>query len=222
MSGQPTPSSPVPNPDLRALLRAHATDIFQTLNCHKVGKVISFDAATQTISASIQGLYVFVDWTQNPPAPVPKPYPVLSNVPVFINSGGAGSITFPIAVGDPCLILFNDRDIDNWFSSGGAAAPNTPRCHDLSDGMALVGFRSMVQALTAYSTTDAQIRLGTSIISVGSKISIANSAGSFINAMDAFLTACIGWVNTGGSTPNPATVTALMAAKTEFDAIFKT
>ena len=42
---------------------------------------------------------------------------------------------------DACLVIFSDVDSDNWFETGEASAPNSPRRHSLSDGFAFVGFR---------------------------------------------------------------------------------
>jgi hypothetical protein len=47
----------------------------------------------------------------------------------------------PIQSGDTCLVLFCDRDLDNWFESGQITTLNSNRVHDLSDGVALVGIR---------------------------------------------------------------------------------
>ena len=63
------------------------------------------------------------------------PYPVLTDVPVFM------PIPYEINPGDACLVIFSDVDIDNWFETGEASAPNSPRRHSLSDGFAFVGFR---------------------------------------------------------------------------------
>ena len=62
-------------------------------------------------------------------------YPILTDVPVFM------PVSFEIHPGDACLVIFSDVDIDNWFETGEASAPNSPRRHSLSDGFAFVGFR---------------------------------------------------------------------------------
>ena len=97
--------------------------IFHSLHCALPGNIVSFDPETQT--ASIQ--------------PAVKlgslPYPVLTDVPVFM------PIPFEVNPGDACLVIFSDVDIDNWFETGETTAPNSPRLHSLSDGFAFVGFR---------------------------------------------------------------------------------
>ena len=43
------------------------------------------------------------------------------------------------AVGDPCLLIFCDFCLDGWLESGQPVVPPSPRMHDLSDAIALVG-----------------------------------------------------------------------------------
>ena len=102
---------------------AFKQEIFHSLHCALPGNILSFDPETQT--ASIQ--------------PAVKlgslPYPILTDVPVFM------PIPFEINPGDACLVVFSDVDIDRWFETGEASAPNSPRRHSLSDGFAFVGFK---------------------------------------------------------------------------------
>lgn len=48
--------------------------------------------------------------------------PVIPSVPVLWPSGGGCSLTLPLAVGDHVQILFNQRDLDHYRSSGGRLA----------------------------------------------------------------------------------------------------
>ena len=83
---------------------AFKQEIFHSLHCALPGNVVSFDPDTQT--ASIQ--------------PAVKlgslPYPVLTDVPVFM------PVPFEINPGDACLVIFSDVDIDNWFAEFAAEA----------------------------------------------------------------------------------------------------
>lgn len=76
-------------------------------------------------------------------------------------------MTFPAVAGDPCLVLFCDRDIDNWFIG---QSPNTPpateRIHDLSDGIALVGIRRQGNFFQDYNTTDGELSYGEAKVKV--------------------------------------------------------
>lgn len=192
-----TPVTPlVVSPDLRSTLNAFKAEVFYDLNCHQLGEIVSFDPATQT--ASIQ---LTVDIQTNDSV---YRYPVLTNCPVFVLSGGNGCITMPVAEGDTCLVLFNDRDIDNWYTTGNEAVPNSPRTHDLSDGLALVGFRNLSNKIFGYDPTELQIRNGTGKIAITAdtgKVKMSNDVGSLLNAMNKIILAltALNTVKSGGS-----------------------
>ncbi len=121
-------------------------DITRTMNCVKIGSIQSFDRTKKTAQVQILFKRVLNDGTQ-------ADYPILVDCPVFTLQGGGGAIQFPIAAGDNCLILFSDRNLDAWFSNGTASAPFDARCHDLSDGLCLVGINSLGSSLDAYQAS---------------------------------------------------------------------
>jgi hypothetical protein len=130
------------NPDLLDVLNAHADDIKRNLNCVKIGKINSFDQTKKTAKIQITFKRVLPDKIVS--------YPLLVDCPVFTLQGGGGALQMPIAAGDPCIVLFSDRNIDNWFLNGAEAAPANMRCHDLSDGIALVGINPLNSDLPNY------------------------------------------------------------------------
>lgn len=77
-------------------------------------------------------------------------YPTLVMCPVITLFGGVDFLSLPIKPGDNCVVLFNDRELDNWLYSGDGQAPTTPRLHDLSDGIAIVGIRSLTNSIASY------------------------------------------------------------------------
>lgn len=83
--------------------------------------------------------------------------PLLVDVPVHFPRGGNCTLTFPVAPGDECLVVFAARCIDSWWQSGGVQVPMEPRMHDLSDGFAFVGFFSQATKIPV-STVSAQLR----------------------------------------------------------------
>jgi len=93
--------------------------------------------------------------------------PVLVDVPVVFPGGGGVVVTFPIAAGDECLVVFASRCIDAWWQSGGVQEALEARMHDLSDGFAIVGPRSQARKLEDVSTDEAQVRndAGTMVLS---------------------------------------------------------
>lgn len=186
MSTRPT-NSPVQEPDLNALLLQLRQEIFFSLNCHQVGRIVRFNAQSQTAEIQLSVLRVVGERTIT--------YPVLVDCPVFVHSGGDSCITIPIEPGDSCLVLFNDRNIDSWFSTGNEVAPNTRRAHDLSDGMALVGFRNLANRVSGYSMDSVDIRAGSK------RVSISNSGASLKGIVDAIYTALMA-LNSAKSGPD--------------------
>ena len=145
--------------DLTTLINCLREVIFSSLNCHKVGKIVSFDADNQTAQAemlvqkSVNGQII--------------EYPVLVDCPVFVISGGKACITLPVTAGDSCLVLFNDEDMDNWFATGSKQEANTNRHHSFTDALIMVGFRHQANKIANYSATNMQLRMGSIMVDIG-------------------------------------------------------
>lgn len=208
-------SSPTPLKDLRSLFDQLKQELSYSLNAHHLGKIVAFNAAKGTATVQL------VTLRQQGDSQVQ--YPLLTDCPVLIYQGGAAALTMPVTPGDHCLVLFHDRDMDNWFVSGGVTPANTPRSHDLSDGLVIVGFRPAADPRTPTpSTTDAELEMGGAKVAVGGgKVGIGNNSGQLLTALTDLCTALTSWVDTAGHTPNPATVTAINAAKAKVQAILK-
>jgi hypothetical protein len=91
-----------------------------------------------------------------------KPLPLLTHVPVMVPSAGGYSLTFPIKAGDECMVVFQDTPVAMWFQNGASlnalVKPYSQRRHHLSDAIAIFGLRSTPHAISAWSTTSAQLR----------------------------------------------------------------
>ncbi len=205
---------PISLPDLRALLGQLKTDIFTTFNCHQLGTIQSFNASKQTATVSVNLLRMVPDLNVTPTVYRNISYPLLVDVPVFINSGGSGYLTLPIAAGDTCLVLFNDRDIDTWFSTGSIAEPNSQRCHDLSDGLALVGFRSLANALQGFDTDNAVLAFEGGKIKVADKLDFVGQLSTMRAVMGTIYAALID-LNTKKT--GASAITTINAFQTEYN-----
>lgn len=64
-------------------------------------------------------------------------YPVFTKVPPLFNYGGVNYHAFPLAVGDYCLLLVNERAFDNWYEGLDNNSPLEYRMFDYSDSFAL-------------------------------------------------------------------------------------
>lgn len=118
------------------------------INCTKIGIIRAFDPATQR--ASVEIAYKQVKDVQEDGTRILQEYPLLRELPVVVLFGGVDILSLPIAVGDNCLVFFNDSDIDQWAVNGNGGSPTTSRMHDLSDGFALVGVRPLSNAISNY------------------------------------------------------------------------
>lgn len=101
----------------------------------------------------------------------PTTLPILDDVPFIIPRAGGFSLTLPIAIGDECLVVFQDMAIDNWWQSGGVQPQPDGKLyrHDIGDAIAIFGVTNKKRALPNYSTLSAQLRSddGTLIYDVG-------------------------------------------------------
>lgn len=84
--------------------------------------------------------------------------PLLLDCPVVPMRGGGCTLTFPIAEGDECLVIFASRCIDAWWTAGGTQVQSEFRMHDLSDGFAIVGPFSQATKISGWSTSAVQLR----------------------------------------------------------------
>ena len=93
---------------------------------------------------------------------------------MFVLFGGKAFIGMPIAAGDPCIVLFNDRDLDIWFKNGTTgAAPNSLRMHSAADGIAIVGIRPVTNPVPGLPTDGVHVTFGndqTTLLTVIQKI----------------------------------------------------
>lgn len=119
------------------------------------GIIQSFDdvAMTCVVQPAIQAFVTTDDGAQ-----VLTTLPLLLDCPVQFPAGGGCTLTFPVKPNDECLVVFASRCIDSWWQSGGIQAQAELRMHDLSDGFALLGFRSQPRVIVGVSTVSAQLR----------------------------------------------------------------
>lgn len=147
-------------PSSTDLLDSLKREVMKELNAVRIGVIQAFDAggAGDTANVTVQLAQQQVISTAPDGTRTIQEYPLLLKVPVYFPCGGGFTLTFPIAKGDECIVLFNDRELDNWLLTGAGQAPTTGRVHDFSDAMALVGMRSNPRALLGISTTSTQLR----------------------------------------------------------------
>lgn len=174
---------PLQEPKLFDVLLSWKTQLLIGLNCVKVGQVVKFYPTTRTADVQIQFQRVMKDGTV-------KPYPKLTNRPVFTLQGGGAALQFPVAAGDQCIVLFSDRNLDNWYLNGNQQPPVDGRLHDLSDGVVLVGLDAATSAFPAPSATEARLILKDGVTKVGlanGKITVQNATQNLATVLNVML-----------------------------------
>lgn len=99
------------------------------------------DKRTCEVQPAIQGLVGLQDGTTKY-----VDLPLLVDVPIIMPSAGGFTLSLPIKSGDEVLVIFASRCIDSWWQSGGVGVPMELRMHDLSDGFAVPGPKSVPNA----------------------------------------------------------------------------
>lgn len=204
----------VADPQLPDVLAALRTSVMLGLNCHAVGTVRSFGEGVS--NGAPTGMYVAtvtVDYVQTfferqadgTYLRRERPYPPVVDAPALMLGGGLTQLTMPVAPGDPCLILFNDRDLNNWYAGARGAPVATPRAHSFSDALVLVGFaRTSRQSSTHALLTNGSAEVGVPA-SGAAQVRIANNLrtlaevlGQLIDAVEG-ITVLPGTFNIGGT-----------------------
>lgn len=105
--------------------------------------------------------------------PVYKDFPIVEQVPVMIQYAPTQCLcmTLPLKKGDPCLLIFSDRMIDNFVKEfkkggnpvkpeccGGANKTTEPRMHHLTDAICLPGLYGQPDKIKNWNPNAIEIR----------------------------------------------------------------
>ncbi len=224
--------NPYPNdPEMADLAFEIDRGVKLTMNCHAIGVIKSFNKTLQT--AVVQITYTRTssqfDATTQTYIAVQTPYPPLMDCVLGFLGGGGANLQFPVTSGDECFVEFNDRDIDNWWASGGTTVQlNTQRLHDIADAIAWVGVRSKPNVIKNFdgsrvvlagadSPTGARVGVSATVASLenggptGAKIAAAAKAD--IQVAGQSLGTAIGQLMTQLTTLNTALATFSVACE---------
>jgi hypothetical protein len=196
------------DPTLTDLILEAKRDVKLSMNCIQLGTIESYSKSTNMASVSVNFKRKLADGTI-------ADYPILADCPVFIPSGGNSCLTFPITKGDQCIILFNDRNIDNWYLKGEVKEPANSRCHDIADGIVLVGVRNLVTAAASNIPPSNSVCLDGGI----KKVAVKNTVTNLKTLIDSLITVLDGFVTVGSATTqttSPATKALLVTLKAQF------
>lgn len=146
--------------------------VFSTLHCIKIGEIQSFDKQNQT--ATVKILHKKINEFNLNEREL-NDYSLLEQVPIVVMGGGGTYITHPIKQGDQCLLLFNDYELDGWWSSGEGRPSYFSRNHDISDAIAIVGLNSLLSLIQNYSDFLELHFSDSSKITIGDTVEIVNT-----------------------------------------------
>ena len=145
--------------DSTAQLREVIHRALAGLNTCVPGEIQAFDSATQlvTVTPAIQAR-ISLDGEityRNLPAIIHAPL-------VFPFASVAGfAMTLPVRKGDPCLILFSQRAMDNWLEKGGIQPPEEGidgRQHALTDAVVLAAPSPLPGVLGSWEANGIELR----------------------------------------------------------------
>ena len=194
---------------LKNLLDLFKKDIMLNFNCHAIGTIQSFDSSNCSVKATVNYKKTFMqrnaDGSYNS---VNKDYPLMVDCPVVVLQGGTAALTMPIQAGDTCLMMFNDRDIDNWVHSGQVTENASQRFHSFADAIALVGLRPFSSPISNYDSTRAVLRNGTAMVGVSpTLIKVSNDITTLKTVINGLID-IIATLTSAMSAATPANVTA--------------
>jgi hypothetical protein len=119
------------------------------------GVVTAFNTTQQTVNVQLAITERIADTQDNINQIT---IPELLDVPLVLPRAGGFCLTFPVQVGDECLVVFADMCIDAWWSNGKVQNQIERRRHDLSDAFAILGTWSQPHRISNYSANSAQLR----------------------------------------------------------------
>lgn len=154
------------------------------------GQIVSYDPVLRKASIQPTVNRKYSDGTV-------QPMPILNSVPVMMPFSGGASITFPISVGDTCLVVCCERSITEWLNQGIQVTPNDPRIFSLADAVAIMGLlpftvtnpnTSNDEFVIGYNGSQIVIRNnGDIIIETANKVAIGNSTAEVLDIIERIL-----------------------------------
>lgn len=133
------------------------------------GRIEAYDPDTQ--KADVKPL-IKSNFFDDDGVRVTESLPIITDVPVLFPGAGGFRFTFPVNRGDKVLLVFSESSLDKLLSSGEEVDPEIYSRHELSDAIAIPGFRDFRTTTAAHSSamvleSSSQILLGSKTASDG-------------------------------------------------------
>lgn len=188
----PSLTGPLP-PSLYDVLMGLKDDTFRDLRCCLPAIIINVNTINGTVDVNITVMQQNADG-------ISRAYPQLTGCPLMTLQGGGVGVSFPVKVGDKCVVFFSDRCLDSWYKNGAVPEPlPSLRMHNLSDGFVLVGVNTLTNLLSTplvpgegglCETKSGSIRAKVAIDPVDHKVTVNNGlpAGSLNDILQSLIT----------------------------------
>jgi len=133
------------------------------MNTSTIGKIVSFDPATQM--ATIETFDCAIVKTISSDFSKTAPVQLVEVVCYFPRVQGF-QITMPPKVGDICMVIFTQSGMTHWIDEGredyempnGRPEPSAMRKYSEQDAFALIGFSNIPNPIPDFNNEDLQIR----------------------------------------------------------------
>lgn len=123
----------VNDPTIYSVIKAFQTETFAKLNVMRIG-VIDEVLADNEVRCSITNKKLMA--TNKDGTSTWRDYPPIF-AKIWYMGSGANGIDYPLTIGTPCLLLFNDREFSSYFDSGQVSPLANLDMHSLSNAMAI-------------------------------------------------------------------------------------
>lgn len=212
------------NPNLEDVFEIVKEYTMAFINCSRIGRIRSFNPENCTAYIDIMELI-----PNNGNNEIPS---ILADVPVIFYGSRNTRITPPDIVGSNCLLIFQDRNIDNFLTTGEQYEPDNDRTHSYADCVALLTLNSYIDepvmydanALTLYNGTQFAKIFNDSIKLYADKIKLYNSQTTLLTLINTLIDTIKGLTTAGTSAAQAIDSTsqqALEDLKTQFEELLE-
>lgn len=123
--------------DLLKVIRAFQNEVYAKLNVMRIG-IIDEVLENNEVRCSITNKMLIK--TNDDGTCVWQDYPPIY-ARVWYMGTAEENYSYPIIANNPCLLLFNDREMDSFFSTGEVSTLSSLRTHSLNDAICIPLFR---------------------------------------------------------------------------------
>ena len=185
------------------MLRSAIDGRLEGIHTSLPGRIESYDYKTQKASVKPLVKRVYRDGRT-------ESLPVIDAVPVVFPRSGGASLTFPVKRGDGVLLVFAERALENWLTSGGEQEPGDPRRFDLTDAIAVPGLIPFTEGSKAQNNSDVLLTYNGASLKIddNKKFAMGNDKAELLDLFDQLLEALIASLCYHGSplTQQPAMI----------------